>query len=400
MSKPKKVILADGSTVWQVYVREGGRGSKEIRRRFPSCKEAQDFLYDFRNEKKELTQGTVQVGTFHGTTFKQESDNWLVNLKFRSSPSHYQRCELMLEEFNRTYGNLEPNKITTEFLVSLQAKLKARKAKNQETTWTNATVNRYTEVICAVLNFAAVQRRIPYHPASGFRKLPNASPEMLFWDEKEAISFLSWANKKYTDFDNNSRRRARKNYIAYLVALNTGVRAGELWGLKPRDLMFEDTGAGDTIHVRRQFSSLTQDFALLKGGASADKDKSRHVPCSKGLRKELEELIRFNKIGTDKTVFQSVFGNPVNHASFVDRFDRDMALWGGRRIRFHDLRHSAATLMLAKGIDVKTVSEILGHEDISTTMIYVHLLGDKVKQVSKFFSVGPTSREAARPQPN
>jgi site-specific recombinase XerD len=45
--------------------------------------------------------------------------------------------------------------------------------------------------------------------------------------------------------------------------------------------------------------------------------------------------------------------------------------------------------MLAKGVDVKTVKEILGHEDISTTMKYVHLVGDRIKQVSRSFSIRP-----------
>lgn len=76
-------------------------------------------------------------------------------------------------------------------------------------------------------------------------------------------------------------------------------------------------------------------------------------------------------------------------AKVADRFERDVKSWEGRRIRFHDLRHTAATLMLSKGIDVKTVSEILGHEDISTTMRYVHLLGKRIKQVSQTFAIRP-----------
>ena len=52
--------------------------------------------------------------------------------------------------------------------------------------------------------------------------------------------------------------------------------------------------------------------------------------------------------------------------------------------------------MLSKGVDVKTVSEILGHEDLTTTMIYVHLLGNRIKAVAKTFSVIPT--KPSRPQ--
>jgi integrase len=169
------------------------------------------------------------------------------------------------------------------------------------------------------------------------------------------------------------------------------MRAGELWGLKPRDLDFNGDGAGDTIFVRRQFNAVEKTFSLLKGGVSSNTDKSRHVPCPKELREELERLIRFNRIGTDETVFQHADGSPITHVAFAERFERDIKNWGGRRIRFHDLRHTAATLMLSKGIDVKTVSEILGHEDISTTMNYVHLLGGKIKQVSLSFAVRPVA---------
>jgi integrase len=154
-------------------------------------------------------------------------------------------------------------------------------------------------------------------------------------------------------------RKARRNYVAYLLALNTGMRAGEIWGLKPRDLSL--SADGDTIFVRRQFHGIERKFTLLKGARKTGKDKSRHVPCAPILRNELRALIEHNQTGPDEPIFQTPFGNPIHHDCFADLFARDLKKWGGRRIRFHDLRHTAATLMLAKGVDVKTVSEILGH---------------------------------------
>jgi integrase len=392
MSKPKKVVLKDGSVAWEVYVRDSGRGSKQIRRRFSNSKSANEFLEFYLEEKKKLRGETVKVGSFYDTTFASESEQWLDNLVLRSSPGHYRRCKEVVEDFNKTFGSLEPNKITAEFLTSLQRKLKHRTGSRKKTAWSNSTVNRYTEAICAVLNFSAFQKRIPFNPVSGFKKLPRGSTEMLFWEEREASSFLHWASLKYTNLDNR-HRKARKNYIAYLMALNTGMRAGEIWGLKPHDLSFNEEGVGDTLFVRRQLNRMTREFAPLKGGVSGDKDKSRHVPCSSELRKELEALLAFNGSRGDGTVFQNAAGGTVDHDSFAQKFERDVKRWGGRRIRFHDLRHTAATLMLSKGVDVKTVSEILGHEDISTTMIYVHLLGDKIKQVSKSFCIQPQAEK-------
>lgn len=389
MSKPKKVILNDNSVVWEIRCQVGGRGSTEVRRRFDTYQSACDFSDDFKAEKKKLRQGVVKVGSFFETTFAKESENWLRDLALRSAPGHYRRMKDAIEDFNKSYGNLEPNKITPDFLSEFQKELKRRPGRTPGTKLANASVNRITEAISATLNFAVTQRRIPFNPVSGFKKLPRNSPEMQFWDEKEAGSFLAWASDKYSKLSNEDKHQSRKNYIAYLLALNTGMRAGEIWGLKPHDLFFSEDATGDTIFVRRQFNALDKNFALLKGGVSSNKDKSRHVPCPKEVREELEALIKFNKIGGNETVFQSISGKPINHDAFADRFDRDVKQWKGRRIRFHDLRHTAATLMLSKGIDVKTVSEILGHEDISTTMIYVHLLGDRIKQVSLTFAVKP-----------
>lgn len=338
----------------------------------------------------------MEVGSFHATTFQREAENWLASLANRCSPGHYRRSYENLDNFNRTYGNFEPNKITPEFLTVLQTKLKERPGKRTDTKWSNSSVNKYTEAICAVLNFSAEHRRIPFNPVAGFQKLPKNSQEMAFWEEDEARSFLAWASQKYLAGSNDSKFRARKNYVAYLLAINTGMRAGEIWGLKPHDLILNDGEAGDTIFVRRQLNTVTRKFTPLKGGSSSDKDKSRHVPCPRELRKELEALSRYNQNHPDQTIFLSSNGTPVNHDSFADRFDRDIRKWGGRRIRFHDLRHTAATLMLSKGIDVKTVSEILGHESITTTMIYLHLLGNKVKQVSRFFAIEPA--ENTRPR--
>ncbi len=387
MQKLNKVTLRDGTISWEVRVRQGGRGSRQLRRRFDSAKEARAFLDSFGEDRKRLEGSVVELGSFHGTTFERESENWLADLKLRSSAGHYRRCEEMIKDFNQSFGRLEPNKITVEFLSVLQKKLKDREGYRRKKVWSNGTVNLYIGCIVAVLNFSVRQRRIPFNPASGYRKLPKNSPEMLFWSEKEARSFLRWASAKYDQPDIEGRK-SRKNYIVYLLALNTGLRAGEIWGLKIGDLCFDKNGAGDTIFVRRQLSVLTREFAPLKGELKANRDKSRHVPCPPDLRREIELYVGHNKLDSNNLLI-SMYGRPVHHDSFNDKFLRDLALWKGRKIRFHDLRHTAATLMLSKGVDVKTVKEILGHEDISTTMKYVHMVGDRIKEVSRLFAICP-----------
>jgi site-specific recombinase XerD len=57
------------------------------------------------------------------------------------------------------------------------------------------------------------------------------------------------------------------------------------------------------------------------------------------------------------------------------------------------LRHTAITLLIAAGIDLKTVQEIAGHKDIKTTMGYTHLLAERIKHVAQNFSILPTAQE-------
>jgi integrase len=252
-------------------------------------------------------------------------------------------------------------------LRSLQKELKSSGSKN-------LTVNRKTEVLTTILNFSVKNRTIPFNPAAGFQKLPSDQMEMSFWERHEAESFLQFANAKYPEASD-----ARWVYVVYLLALNTGIRAGEIWGLQTRDIV-----GGETLFIRRQYDRVKLDFGPPKG------KKSRHVPCQPELRKELLSLIHAKSTKPDQTIFHGESGRPLSHDSFGDRrFARDVMLWKGRRIRFHDMRHTAATLMIGSGIDLRTVQEICGHKDIKTTMGYAHLLGDNLRRVAQTFSVKP-----------
>lgn len=168
------------------------------------------------------------------------------------------------------------------------------------------------------------------------------------------------------------------------MAVNTALRAGEIWGLKVEDI----TQGEELLHIQRQFDLVVRDFRPTKG------KKSRYVPCNSVLKAELQQLIRQDRIGKDQTFFRTATGTPIDHDNFVDRyFEKDVAEASVKKIRFHDLRHTGTTLMIAGGLDIKTVQEICGHKDISTTMNYVHLLGDSVKQAARTFSVVPIAQK-------
>lgn len=80
-----------------------------------------------------------------------------------------------------------------------------------------------------------------------------------------------------------------------------------------------------------------------------------------------------------ETIFQTHKGQPVSHDNFV------------KRIRFHDLRHTGATLMAGSGIDLRTVQEVCSHENIKTTMNYAHLLAERIRDAARSFVIASIS---------
>jgi integrase len=360
-----------GATKWEVRIRLDGRDSKEIRRRFDRRRDAEDFLDEFKSQAREQDRTGFAPGVMEQRKFAEEAEYWLKASEFKFSSSHLKRVRGVLNEILPKYGKLSISKMTPSLLVNFQnQQLKAGK--------TPSTVNRKTEVITAILNNSFKHRRIPYNPSAGFTKLKSKSAEMGFWEKHEAIDFLRCMNELHP-----KGSATRWRYVVYLLALNTGMRAGEIWGLMPKDFSKD----GHSIYVVRQYNRVAKAFGPTKG------KNHRHVPLNDTLKEELLDLIKQDEVGYDEPVFKSKEGPAKNHDSFIHRFLEDMKKWGGRQIRFHDLRHTATTLMLAGGTDLKTVKEVCGHRDISTTMNYVHLLGESVAKLSRSFNLNPFTED-------
>lgn len=296
---------------------------------------------------------------------RSEAQNWLRNGKLHFSASHLVRVTAILKELDREFGKMPLAALTPDVLSKYQQSERAKGLKS-------ATVNRKTEVVMAVLNFAVKQRRIAYNPCVGFQKFRSERLEMRFWTEQEVASFL-----EYTDRMHFFGGESRWVHIVYLLAICSGLRAGEIWGLKAQDISPD----GKVIRVQRQYNRVTKEMCLTKSR------KSRTVPCPQFLHFELVSWIQREKILGDQTLFSNRQGKPICHDNFADRnFAKDLEAWGGKRIRFHDLRHTATTLLISKGVDIKTVKEICGHSDISTTMNYIHLVGGSIERVSEMYS--------------
>lgn len=187
-------------------------------------------------------------------------------------------------------------------------------------------------------------------------------------------------------------------FPAFCLALKTGLRRGEILGLRWQDIDFK----GKKLHVRQTLVEAREPgekkkVTLLFKPPKTEKSK-RTIPLTDDIIKLLkahkakqnEEKLFFGKKYHDNgLVFCSEDGKPIWPRNFLRRFTNLQKKAGIEHHRLHALRHTFATLLLAEGEELRNVQELLGHERISTTAdIYAKVLEEsKRKAVSKLDSI-------------
>jgi integrase len=151
------------------------------------------------------------------------------------------------------------------------------------------------------------------------------------------------------------------DHVLFLTAAMTGLRHGELLGLRWRDV---DWTAG-RIRVR-------QNYVRGHWGTPKSKRGSRSVPLADRVAGELARHFQRSAFREDNDL---VFPHPetgevLDHSALGRRFKKALKAGGVREARFNDLRHTFGTRMAAAGVPMRTLQEWMGHRDFKTTLIY------------------------------
>lgn len=207
---------------------------------------------------------------------------------------------------------------------------------------------------------------------------PREAPgEMQVWDATQAQAFLAVAHQSVYG-------------PIWILALATGLRRGELLGLRWRDIDFER----HVLHVRQTVGPLRgrPEFKPPKTRSSR-----REVSVPEAViavlkdhrRGQNERRLALGEVWQDHDlVFAAANGNPIN----PDNVGRDFRRLAQRAnvplIRIHDLRHTHVTLALQAGVNTKALSEAIGHSDISITLgTYAHVMPEQRLEVAEKVSV-------------
>ncbi len=157
-----------------------------------------------------------------------------------------------------------------------------------------------------------------------------------------------------------SGQNQKRDYAILMIFLNCGIRRSELVGLNITDVY--------------------EDRLRVVGKGNKERIIYFGTPCRKAI--EAYMPIRNKKVLTDnRALFGSRDGNRIS-TSAVHRLVKKALLQAGLdpdQFSAHKLRHTAATMMLSGGVDVKTVQEVLGHENLNTTQIYTHIENTELK---------------------
>lgn len=307
-------------------------------------------------------------------------DRWLSDIaRERVRATTFAEYEALLRRYVRTTIGLQPlSKLTPEAIQALYGDMRRRDLSAR-------TVRYLHAVLGSALGHAVRTRRLPFNPASAVELPRQTRNEMKVLTAEQVRTLLS-------------RARSTREYPLFLLAVTTGLRPSEYFGLKWSDL------AGDQLSVQR---SLTR-----RGAAwSIEETKRAGSRRNVSLAATVVEALKVHKValaterlaaGADWKdqgfIFPDPTGAPERLRTIVGRFKRllrakcsacegngDRAACsackgrGTQRdlpdVRLYDLRHCAATLALAAGTSAKLVSDQLGHASVGFTLsVYAHVL--------------------------
>ena len=246
------------------------------------------------------------------------------------------------------------------------------RTKRLEAGKADTTVNRDVNAIRSLFSTALKWKFIDIHPLDGFEQLKDKGIPLtryLSADEEKRLYEVLDAREKEKKAGRergNSWRKAR-NYKLYPaavtdplrpmidVSLHTGIRWGSLAQLKWSDVDFEKA----ILTVRKEVEKTKQ---------------NRYIPLNSKVFSTLTEWKKATK-KEDQEGSDLIFPNKSDEVrdNVKKAFARVKELADIKNFRWHDLRHTFASKLVMKGVDLNTVRELLGHSDIKMTLRYAHL---------------------------
>lgn len=324
---------------------------------------AEDWLRDVLDQAR---RGTLPGLVVTGATFADAAAEFMRYVEHDKAlkPSTLYGYQSILDAYLLpAFGDRQLEQITTADIEAWRSELESvsevrradrRCAKGDEhppvstRALSNSTKNRIMVTLHGILRRACKVFGLSANPASGIERHPvRLTGDIDVFSPEEVWALVRVAVSE-------------QDAAIFLTAAFTGLRRGELIALRWRDVDF----TGSVLRVCASFAG---------GALTAPKSgKVRSVPLAPEVAQALAKLSRRELLtGDDDLVFPGELSDFLDRSALRRRYTAALKRAGLRQLRFHDLRHTFGTRMIAKA-DIRRVQEWMGHADIQTTMRYLH----------------------------
>ncbi len=311
------------------------------------------------------------------TTVSEYMNYWLYEIKKRKlKPTSFDRQEITVQHMVLPIlGDIELNKLSTSDIQRMIDKLK-------EQNYSYSSVKKAFEAVRSCLKFAAFENKIIKNPADFVELFHNE------FENKENIKF--WNDDEVEVFKKEAiSRKPSGEYVyrlgnAFILLLSTGMRVGEALALKWADIDID----GKIIFINKNVARIKnraehdEKKYVMVEQSTKTKNGNRVIPLNDAAINALSELYKIT--GKCSTVLADRKGEYIVYRNFDKTFKTILRNCNLTKTGIHTLRHTFASKLFRSGVDLKTISEILGHSDTSITSdIYVHIIQEqKMRAVS------------------
>lgn len=294
-------------------------------------------------------------------TVEQWMKEWFENVcKIKVRPSSHQAYRGYIDHhIAPNIGKIPLQKLYRKLMRN--GRVERTEAEHQPKGLSAKTVRNINQVISSAMDSAVAQKIITENPCKNVSLPKTEHKEMQTIPAEQLQAFLTEA-------------KATGVYEMCYIELATGLRRGVLLGLKWQDIDWKN----GIIKVRRQ-------VARVDGQIVEAPLKTKNSYRAVSISPQAVEVLKMQKAKTNNEyVFPSPKGGPISPDSVNNMLKRVLERAGIPKVRFHDLRHTFATIALQNGVDIKTVSGMLGHFSAGFTLdTYAHVTTSAQKEAAQ-----------------
>ncbi|MHA7963719.1 site-specific integrase [Paenibacillus sp. CAU 1782] len=362
-----RTVKKEGSSWYYVLTHGKNTNGRPVQYKKRGFKTKRDALNALSELEHKLLQGTfVKPNKIIYQEYMIEQ--WLEDKQTRVKKQTVETYRWLVEQhILPSLGQFQISELTPIIIQSLYNRLTKEKALSDE------NIQKIHTLINDSLKKAERWGLISKNPAALVDRPKAIKKEVKVWNIEQVRIFLKDADVK------------ARYYIAPFLGLMTGARIGEILGLRWKDVDLEK----GCIRITQILSSDGKELmphAKTSSGMRTIDLSPEAISYLKIHKKRFEEDKKHSLYQNLDLVVCTVFGTPTNKSNIRRYFNSEIKRLNLPRIRFHDTRHTHATLLLLQGVNPKIVSERLGHADVRISLdTYSHLLPSMQKETAKKF---------------